>query len=172
MRLRGVILIIALFSACPLFTAAQAAYEETAPPASTGDLSGDVQSLRDEVERLRTEVARLRTEVKQLRDELAVRQEAPLEERTAVRETAPRPVAPKPAARAPAVAQPEEKSPTTILVFRDGHKVETQNFAIIGQTLWIYTAQDSKGVPIADLDLAATKRVNAERGVVFQPPTR
>jgi regulator of replication initiation timing len=172
MKLRGVILTIALFSACPRFTAAQTNYEETNPAASTGDLPGDVQSLRDEVERLRTEVARLRTEVKQLRDELAVRQEAPAEERTAAREAAPRPVAPKPAVATPAVAPSEEKSPTTILVFRDGHKVETQNFAIIGQTLWIYTAQDSKGVPIADLDLPATKKVNAERGVVFQPPTR
>jgi hypothetical protein len=172
MRLPWVILVFVAFSASPLFTAAQYTPEETNPPVNTGDLPGDVQNLRDEGERLRTEVARLRTEVKQLRDELATRQEPGSEDRTVARETVQRPAAPKPAPVAPAAAQPEDRSPTTILVFRDGHKVETQNFAIIGQTLWIYTAQDSKGVPIADLDLAATKKINAERGVVFQPPTR
>ena len=60
-----------------------------------------------------------------------------------------------------------------MLVFRDGHRTEARNYAIVGQTLWIYTDQDSKKVPLADLDVSATKEANSDRGVVFQvPPAR
>jgi hypothetical protein len=40
----------------------------------------------------------------------------------------------------------------------------------VGQTLWIYTEQDSKKVPLAELDVAATKNANSDRGIVFQVP--
>ena len=61
----------------------------------------------------------------------------------------------------------------TVLVFRDGHKTEAVNYAIVGQTLWIYTETDSKKMPLADLDVAATKSANSDRGVTFQvPPTK
>jgi hypothetical protein len=64
----------------------------------------------------------------------------------------------------------DEKVTKTVLVFRDGHKTEAVNYAIVGQTLWIYTEQDSKKVPLADLDVAATKSANSDRGVTFQVP--
>jgi hypothetical protein len=58
----------------------------------------------------------------------------------------------------------------TVLVFHDGRRTEARNYAIVGQTLWIYTEQDSKKVPLADLDVNATKTANSDRGIVFQVP--
>jgi hypothetical protein len=64
----------------------------------------------------------------------------------------------------------EEKPPTTLFVYRDGHRVEVQDYAIQGKTLWVFSDQMTRRVPLADLDLAATERVNAERGVDFVAP--
>jgi hypothetical protein len=70
---------------------------------------------------------------------------------------------------APSVAG-EEKPPATLLVYRDGHQVEVQDYAILGKTLWVFSNQATRRVPLADLDLAATQRVNVERGVDFVSP--
>jgi hypothetical protein len=64
----------------------------------------------------------------------------------------------------------EEKPPTTLLVYRDGHQVEVQNYAILGKTLWVFADQRTRQVPLAELDLAATERVNGDRGVDFVAP--
>ena len=61
----------------------------------------------------------------------------------------------------------EEKAPPTLIVYRDGHQVEVQNYAILGKTLWIFSDARTRQVPLADLDLAATQRVNGDRGVDF-----
>jgi len=76
-------------------------------------------------------------------------------------------------ARAPQFpAASEEKLPTTLLVYRDGHQVEVQNYAILGKTLWVFSDQMTRQVPLADLDLAATQHVNGERGVDFVAPAQ
>jgi hypothetical protein len=64
----------------------------------------------------------------------------------------------------------EEKTATTILVFRDGRRSEVQNFAIVGRTFWVFTEQRARKVPISDLDVEATSEVNAGRGVDFRLP--
>jgi hypothetical protein len=97
------------------------------------------------------EVDRLRDEVRRLREEQGSREQA--------RQTA---VQPRPSV--------EEKTPTTILVFRDGRRSEIQNYAIAGQTLWVFTERRAHKMPIADLDLEATKHVNDDRGVEFRLP--
>jgi hypothetical protein len=127
------------------------------------DLTAEVQQLRREVERLRRELARVSEEVELLRAE-----SAPAEK------PAPPPAAPAPPPKSPPViAEVEEKVPNTVFVLRDGHRTEAKNYAIIGQTVWIYTEQDAKKIPLADLDLAATKSANADHGVAFQlPPAR
>lgn len=109
--------------------------------ATIGDPGGD---LLREVDRLRDEVGRLREE--QVSREQA--RQAALQPRTLV----------------------EEKAPTTILVFRDARRSEIQNYAIVGQTLWAFTDQRAHKMPVADLDLEATKNVNEERGVEFRIP--
>jgi hypothetical protein len=69
-------------------------------------------------------------------------------------------------------AASEEKLPITVLVYRDGHQKEVQNYAILGKTLWVFTDQTTRQIPLADLDLAATEHVNGERGVDFVTPTQ
>ena len=63
-----------------------------------------------------------------------------------------------------------EKPPSTVLVFRDGHQLEVQNYAVAGTTLWVFSDQETRRVPLADLDVAATERVNAQRGIDFETP--
>jgi len=60
--------------------------------------------------------------------------------------------------------------PATALVFRDQHIEEVRNYAIAGETLWVLNAQAAKKIPLAQLDLAATVKMNDDRGVDFQVP--
>ncbi len=61
--------------------------------------------------------------------------------------------------------------PTTALVFRDQHVEEVRNYAIAGGTLWVLNDhQAGKKIPLAQLDLAATAKMNDDRGVDFQVP--
>ena len=147
-----------------------------APSTEDSELAAEVQQLRNEVDRLKRQVAYLNSVVSELESE-----------RVPVEKTAARPIAKGVAKKAtPTMAatpteadapspapEPEEKVTKTVLVFRDGHKMEAVNYAIVGQTLWIYTETDSKKMPLADLDVVATKNANSDRGVTFQvPPTK
>jgi len=58
----------------------------------------------------------------------------------------------------------------TLLIFRDGRQIEAQGYAVVGQTIWILSEQTSTRVPLSDLDIEATQRANAERGVRFLLP--
>jgi len=100
----------------------------------------DDTALRDQIERLTGEVERLRQE-----------QEARQ--------------APQPSPRSAA----EQPTPT-ILVFRDGHRSEVQNYGIVGQTFWVFTERRARKYPLSDLDLPATKTANEPRGVEFAVP--
>lgn len=60
--------------------------------------------------------------------------------------------------------------PATVLVFRDQHKQEVHNYAIVGQTLWNFTPQRTQKIPLAELDLTATARANEDQGVTFRVP--
>jgi hypothetical protein len=72
---------------------------------------------------------------------------------------------------APEVAsQPSEPAPATVLVFRDRRQQEVQNYAIVGQTLWAFSAGKSQKIPLANLDVAATEKANDDRGVTFRVP--
>lgn len=70
----------------------------------------------------------------------------------------------------PHVAERTEAAPATVLVFRDQHKQEVQNYAIVGQTLWNFAPQHTQKIPLSDLDLPATTKANDERGVDFRLP--
>ncbi len=70
-------------------------------------------------------------------------------------------------------SQPEsraEVSSPTVLVFRDKHTQEVQNYAIVGGTLWIFSEQRSTKLPLSWLDIEATSKTNEDRGVDFQLP--
>jgi len=64
----------------------------------------------------------------------------------------------------------EAPTPATVLVFRDQHKQEVQNYAIVGQTLWAFATLRTQKIPLADLDIAATTKANDDRGVDFRVP--
>ena len=67
------------------------------------------------------------------------------------------------------VQHPEasENEPTKVLIFRDGHRSEIKNYAVIGKTLWVLTEQRAQKIPVSELDMEATKKVNADRGIEF-----
>ncbi len=69
-------------------------------------------------------------------------------------------------------SEPERPAIPTVLVFRDGHRMEIQNFAIVGQTLWVLDEKVSTKISIADLDLDATQKENRQRGMRFPLPQR
>ena len=74
---------------------------------------------------------------------------------------------------APAPLRQKEHSdilPATVLVFHDQHKLEVQNYAIVGQTLWNFAPQHTQKIPLSELDLPATTKANDERGVDFRLP--
>lgn len=61
--------------------------------------------------------------------------------------------------------------PATVLVYRDQRKQEVQNYAIVGQTLWIFSPERTQKVPLADVDIDATQKANDARGVDFRVPS-
>lgn len=58
----------------------------------------------------------------------------------------------------------------TVLVYRDGHTETVGNYAIVGNTLWVFNETRARKIPISELDLRATKRDNQERGNDFVVP--
>ncbi len=88
-----------------------------------------------------------------------------------VRDTRPRAAAPQAAASEPPAA-PENETPTepTMLVFKDGHKQEVGNYAIVGSTLFDLTPGRPRKIALADLNLEATQQENDDRGVIFRLP--
>lgn len=80
--------------------------------------------------------------------------------------------------RAP-VAQPApppaqssaDELPATTLVYRDGHKSEVRNYAIVGSNLIDLSKSPlMKRIPLSSLDLDATRHENEENGVDFHLP--
>ncbi len=69
-----------------------------------------------------------------------------------------------------AAPETEGPQPATVLVFRDQHKQEVQNYAIVGQTLWAFSGHRTARIPLSDLDLTATAETNDERGLSFRIP--
>jgi hypothetical protein len=67
----------------------------------------------------------------------------------------------------PAPVQPQD---TTVLVFKDGHKLDVTNYAIQGDTLFNFSAKGPRRIALADLDLKATTKINDDNGVQFRLP--
>jgi hypothetical protein len=63
-----------------------------------------------------------------------------------------------------------EQEPETALVFRDQHVEEVRNYAISGGAVWVLNAQAAKKIPLVNLDIDATVKMNEDRGVDFQVP--
>jgi hypothetical protein len=72
-------------------------------------------------------------------------------------------------ARPSSQSKPEVRA-STVLVFQDKHTQEVQNYAIVGETLWVFDAQKASKVPVENLDIPATTKANDDRGVDFRLP--
>lgn len=66
--------------------------------------------------------------------------------------------------------QQSDDSPATVFIFKDGHQLETKNYAIMGQTLYDLSGSSVKKVPLNDLDSAATQKANDDRGIQVKLP--
>jgi len=66
---------------------------------------------------------------------------------------------------------PPLSQPATVLVFKDGRRMEIENYAIVGNTLYDLSDGARRKVPLADLDIGATTKQNDERGIDFQIPS-
>jgi len=63
-----------------------------------------------------------------------------------------------------------EPSTPTLLVFRDKHTQEVQNYAVVGGTLWIFNERRATKLPLSWLNIDATTKANENRGVDFRVP--
>jgi len=77
-----------------------------------------------------------------------------------------------PASEDAAPAQPDQpdNSPATVFIFKDGHKIETQNYAIVGETLIDFSNNAMRKIKLSELDLNATKKANDDLGITVKFP--
>ena len=122
----------------------------------TSDASYDVSAQQDYQRQLMRQLDDLGQEVARLQ-----------EERDMARLQPPPPA--QPHADTPAKAATPDLP--TILVYPDKHIEEVKNYAIVGEMLWIF-GDHVKKVPLMEIDLAATSKLNDERGVYFEVPGR
>lgn len=66
--------------------------------------------------------------------------------------------------------EPVVAQPATVLVFKDGHRLEVVNYAIVGETLFDFSADRTHKILISDLDIGATQKANEASGVEFKLP--
>ena len=109
---------------------------------TNADLEYQVQALSQEVERLRQEQEQ--------------QQQQPVI------------VLPQPTQAAPPA--PDVPPTPTTLVFRNGRKASIQNFAIVGQTLWVLDDRTTSKIALSELNLPATEAENRSKGVRFPLP--
>lgn len=115
----------------PLYPAAAYVEPQAAPAVSQNEIN------------LAYQLGQLSQEVQQLRKQQAAQQSPQLSPRTSE----------VPASAPPALTP-------TLLVFRDGHRLEIQNYAIVGQSLWVLDEPRSTKILLSDLDIMATQNEN------------
>lgn len=64
----------------------------------------------------------------------------------------------------------ERLAPAIVLIYKDGHQREVQNYAIIGNYIYDIGTFVAQKIPLAELNLKATVKANDERGVDFVLP--
>jgi len=65
---------------------------------------------------------------------------------------------------------PIANQPSTILIFKDGHRQEVGNYAIVGNSLFDLTPGRRQKIALDDLDLPATQKANDDLGIDFKLP--
>jgi hypothetical protein len=119
------------------------------------DNSSNYNAYYDQSQQLQQQVNNLENEVERLREERYAQ-----------------PVAPRSPAvpAAPATPAKPESASLTVLIFKDQHREEVKNYAVVGQTVWIFSEQRARKIPLDQLDIPATQQANDERGLDFAVP--
>jgi hypothetical protein len=58
----------------------------------------------------------------------------------------------------------------TTFVLRDGRHIVAQNYALTGQTLWVFDEHKARKIALSDIDRAATEQLNAANGIDIRIP--
>ena len=145
------------YAADPYYVNAGSSYYDTAAEQQAG---AGYQQMNEQLAELTTEVRDLRDENEALRTEVQT-QKKPAAHAKEQKEVTP---------AAPAAEKITEQEQATVLVYKDGHKREVRSFAIVGKTLWILSEQRAQKILLSELDLDATDKANAERGIDFPMP--
>ncbi|HKF20512.1 MAG TPA: hypothetical protein VKE93_03020 [Candidatus Angelobacter sp.] len=62
------------------------------------------------------------------------------------------------------------EGPAATFIFHDGTRITTHNYAVAGQTIWVFSENQARKFRLADLDRAATEQANAANGVELRLP--
>jgi len=123
------------------YTSAQPQQAVSSDNSSQVELAREVQQLSDQIEELRYEEGRR-----------AEQRQAPPPSSSGTSMTA----------RSPAIA--------TTFVLQDGSHVVAQNYALTGQTLWIFDEHKARKISMSDIDREATEKFNAANGIEIRLP--
>jgi len=64
----------------------------------------------------------------------------------------------------------EDHTPPTVFIFKDGHQLETRNFAIMGQSLFDFSSKTLQKIQLDEIDSVATLKANDDRGINVKLP--
>jgi hypothetical protein len=64
-------------------------------------------------------------------------------------------------------ASARQDFPETVFIYRDGQEMPVRDYAIFGNTLWVFNGQVVHKFPLAEFNLAASRKVNEQHGVEF-----
>lgn len=62
----------------------------------------------------------------------------------------------------------EDKTPAAVFIFKDGHQLETKNYAIMNGTLFDFSSKTLRKIQLDEIDSAATLKANDDRGVAMK----
>ena len=125
---------------------------------ANGDVEAEVAA--QEKEYLASKVQALTDEVESLRQEKTYRQYAQTVAQPPPAETSGHGLA-------NSEVSAHRHFPETIFIYRDGQEMAVRDYAILGDTLWVFNGQVAHKFPLTDFNLAASRRVNEEHGVEF-----
>ena len=125
---------------------------------ANGDVEAEVAA--QEKEYLASKVQALTDEVESLRQEKTYRQYAQTVAQPPPAETSGHGLA-------NSEVSAHRHFPETIFIYRDGQEMAVRDYAILGDTLWVFNGQVAHKFPLADFNLAASRKVNEQHGVEF-----
>ena len=123
-----------------------------------GDVAAEVAAQENAY--LSSQVRALTDEVHSLRQQQAFRQYAQQPTTPSRAEGAEQPLP-------EAQSRVQQKFPATVFIYRDGREMEVRDYAIFGETLWVFQGDTTRKFPLRDFNLAASRQVNEEHGVEF-----